>query len=657
MATLRDTKVHFLKLVEPSTGGESAAPIVVDTSTGEQRTLFASRGRRIVIFVNASTVADRDLRSVVEASTQGTVLDIRVAPRFDFGSLNRGKTFGLFEAFKVSYVDYCGLEGVRSPDDPKLEPAAIADRAKNARAGHQSGGNPLCILLDSHQLNDEFVAEFMDHFVDDQNSWDVLVVPQQWLIEAHPAEEPRQLIFLSHAAPEDNAFASWLATRLKVAGYEPWLDLGELRNGEPFWPAIESTLKDRTAVVLAITSNESRVKEGVLNEIHLATTLERVRKLKGFIVPIRLDGISAVDMPIQLQRRQYVDFSRGWAEGLRKLTSDLQTRRIVRQTTSASDFSAWVDRSLTLRSRIGADSEELVCNWLPISQLPFQVFLHEPPIGMAVGEFAREQGDADPLIVDGKWCTFAELASFREERAGLFRAPRTTRYLTADWCSDEAVTPPCGKRNVRRAQMIDLLRRSLERTMEQAHLKPFKLSGRRLAWFFEHGTLPNNKVIWVDAKGKSRRKNLVGFSPKKSVYWHLALELKPTLWPQPLVIVKMHVIFSANGRAPLGDATKMHALRRRFCKSWWNDNWRDLLLASLSELSRGGQNLFDSRCDGPQALCVRRAPLETIVPFSISAADAVEEDQSEDIEEQLADDEEWTLEDFEDSAGPVDPTE
>ncbi len=41
-------------------------------------------------------------------------------------------------------------------------------------------------------------------------------------------------IFISHANPEDNYFASWLATKLNLLGYEVWCDTEELKGGEDF---------------------------------------------------------------------------------------------------------------------------------------------------------------------------------------------------------------------------------------------------------------------------------------------------------------------------------------------------------------------------------------------------------------------------------------
>lgn len=656
MPILRDTKVHFLKLVDTSASKETEVPVVVDIKTGEQRALFAAQSHRVVIFMNVSEVSDRDFRAVLEGTKGGALLDVRVAPRFDIGGLNRGKIFGLLEKLEIGYVDYCGLSGIRSPDDDRLAASIVASEVRKERAGRRDADNALCVLLDGYQVSEDFVADFMDTFADNHGDWDILVVPQSRANIGAVAAAHRTLVFVSHAAPQDNAFAAWLAARLKLAGYDPWLDLGELRAGEAFWPAIESAIRDRAAVVLALTSRNSVTKEGVLNEVHFAVGLERTQGLDRFVIPINVDGISPIDMPIQLQRRQYVDFSRGWAEGLRRLLHELESRKITLQSAAAVEVSSWFDRSLSLRSRIGTATEQLTSNWLPIARLPRSIFLHAPQGGMSAAALAQSNGDANPLVVNGMWCTFQDIKQEANRTSPeLFRLPNTESYPIDEWMSADAVTPPCGPRGVRRGRVVDLLRRSLDRCLERQHLRPFQLSGRRRAWFYEHGLLPNDRVEWVDHTGKLRRKSLVGYSGKKSVYWHLAIEMKPTLWPKPLIIVHMHVLFSANGKVPLGDARKMHALRRRFCKSWWNDHWRDLMLASLFGLSNGSEYLFDA-AQINEALLVSRLPVTLSAPFSIAASDAIEEGEDEEVEDLLAEDEDWTADDF-DSLRPLDPIE
>ena len=49
----------------------------------------------------------------------------------------------------------------------------------------------------------------------------------------------REMVFVSHANPEDNEFARWLALRLAGEGFPVWCDLTELLGGEDFWKDAE----------------------------------------------------------------------------------------------------------------------------------------------------------------------------------------------------------------------------------------------------------------------------------------------------------------------------------------------------------------------------------------------------------------------------------
>ena len=64
----------------------------------------------------------------------------------------------------------------------------------------------------------------------------------------------RDIIFLSHANPEDNEFTLWLALRLSSEGYPVWCDLTKLLGGEDFWQNIENELRERTVKLLYVLS-------------------------------------------------------------------------------------------------------------------------------------------------------------------------------------------------------------------------------------------------------------------------------------------------------------------------------------------------------------------------------------------------------------------
>ena len=82
----------------------------------------------------------------------------------------------------------------------------------------------------------------------------------------------RDMLFVSHASPEDDEFACWLALQLAKEGYPVWCDRTKLLGGEPFWEEIEAAIRNRTRRFLFVQSRDSNKKEGPLDEVNLART-------------------------------------------------------------------------------------------------------------------------------------------------------------------------------------------------------------------------------------------------------------------------------------------------------------------------------------------------------------------------------------------------
>ena len=139
-----------------------------------------------------------------------------------------------------------------------------------------------------------------------------------------PQEAERHLVFISHANPEDNEFASWLGTRLTAAGYEAWTDVLNLKGGEPFWRDIGTVIKEEAAVVVVALSRASYQKDGVLDEIALAVNTGRQLNKQQFVIPVRLDDLPFSDFPEQLIRLNAIDFSPNWADGFSTLLETLK---------------------------------------------------------------------------------------------------------------------------------------------------------------------------------------------------------------------------------------------------------------------------------------------------------------------------------------------
>src|ERR1044072_1616637 len=128
--------------------------------------------------------------------------------------------------------------------------------------------------------------------------------------------QTRDVVFVSHANPEDNDFALWVSLRLAAEGYAVWCDLTELLGGEDFWKDIQNVLETRTAKFLFVTSDTSTVKDGVLQELTVAKRVAKTNNLSDFVIPLQIDQCQT---NIEISRINYIPFNESWAAGLAQL--------------------------------------------------------------------------------------------------------------------------------------------------------------------------------------------------------------------------------------------------------------------------------------------------------------------------------------------------
>ena len=65
-------------------------------------------------------------------------------------------------------------------------------------------------------------------------------------------------MFISHATPEDNEFAIWLASRLEMLGYKTWIDKQHLLGGERMWQEIQTIIEYNAIKILFVYSKNIR---------------------------------------------------------------------------------------------------------------------------------------------------------------------------------------------------------------------------------------------------------------------------------------------------------------------------------------------------------------------------------------------------------------
>lgn len=120
-------------------------------------------------------------------------------------------------------------------------------------------------------------------------------------------------VFFSYSRADGSDFALRLASELKKAGYNVWIDQEDIRAGSEWDLEIEKAL-ETCDCLLFIESEQSVVSNNVLDEVYYA--LEQDKK----VIPVILHDSKT---PFRLQRLQHIDFTKSFDEGLRQLIEEL----------------------------------------------------------------------------------------------------------------------------------------------------------------------------------------------------------------------------------------------------------------------------------------------------------------------------------------------
>jgi hypothetical protein len=583
MSHSEKTKPNFLRLVgtDPQPDALSAKTF---TRPAWQSTLFAMENPTLVVFVNLERIGEADLITVLKGSRPKTVFDLRRVPRFDIGNLNRRIVFSLFAELSTQYVDLSTVLLQKDGKDIRSNPSVVAGLVLQSQ-GRESIKGPVVFLVNPDGFGEDYISPLLEALPYElRTPWDVLRIPTN--DEFVDKGTKRSLVFISHANPEDNVFATWLTQQLALLGYEVWSDVARLVGGELFWEDIEKAIRHEAAKVIVVLSKAAQLKAGVLDEIDLAVRVERSNALQRFVLPIRLDDLPFDQIRANLGRKAVIDFSANWASGLQGLLNALERDRVPQmKSVNPTPLGVWIAHHLIESSQLTNEPEQLTSNWLPIKELPQFIRLYDisvpiDHIGNTVRSFRFPCFRYLRLIG-----SFSESSGLQQDIASTIALKEVYCVEMARFLAGTSTDLPGLPSREAHKIVTSMLRQAWDRAMEQRGLRSFTTASGALAWYMPKGFLDGDKVTFVDDAGKRRRKLMVGWSERRKVFWHFAVEARPVLGAHPRFILRQHVIFTVDGTTPLFSKERMHLLRRRFCKNWWNDRWRDLLIGFVTWLS------------------------------------------------------------------------
>lgn len=442
----------------------------------------------------------------------------------------------------------------------------------------------------------------------------------------------RPALFISHAAPEDNRFVLWLGAKLAALGYEVWADVLRLRGGDDWQRKLEDALRVRAAKVLFVANPVAAGKQGVRNEIQIASDVAAKLGDREFIIPLRLAPFEA---PFLIAHAQYIDFAKSWSSGLAELVGALDAHGVPRA--NPGEAAIWRDLQLAHAKPLASEHEALVSNWLEMTTLPaaVRVFDFKASISLGVAKTAMDSCPWPIIPFRRGFITFATIDDLAAHFGLDLPLDQIAETPTQDFIANGVPAQEIAFWDARR-RFSDLVRRACEARFRAAGLSALAFANDRLAWWqpTSEEASPRIRFAWP---GLSGQRQIQGVSVKRNVRWHYGISVQARTAPIQHLRIMGRLVFTADGEQPL-DAARNQRLRRSFAKSWRNARWRDMMLAFLWRLAEG-KDTITIPVSSTEALVVRAAPLLFDAPVRVveGAIIADEDDPSDDDEPELRD--------------------
>jgi len=386
----------------------------------------------------------------------------------------------------------------------------------------------------------------------------------------------RNLIFISHANPEDNVYVQWLATRLASIGYAVWSDVTKLLGGETFWDDIEFAIRHCAAKVVLVCSNASITKEGVKNELAVANATAKNNNISDFVIPLRIDGVNYSDFPIEAVRLNAIDFTHGWRAGFTQLVRKLEKDEIVKSKESnVIELTNWARSFLGIDDEMLPSADKIISNQLPICS-PYPHVVINP-----ARSISKEPG-SQSVEMRGYQISLASKVGYGERARRIDLIEFVTYGLENEKHYEDRLSANEAMIAVQR-----LLEMGIEIYLQERGLLVARFSQRSTGYYYPRKKDVSPRVKFrMPVTGETHSADLTGESRKYKVFWHYApqfgrvrLDRIASTLTVPII---SHIVFTEDGVNQLESTARSHTLRRSYCKNWWQDRWRNLMLAYLS---------------------------------------------------------------------------
>jgi hypothetical protein len=147
-----------------------------------QQNLFTSPNPGLLCIIDFLRISEYELLHVIDEARPRFVVDLRIVPRFDVGSLNRKVIFSLFEKSVTRYLDMSGILGLRDRRDVALNPPILIQHLITQLASSQHSSysieGPVIFFVDPPQADKDYVDTFVESFQSLRSGgWEFLKFP------------------------------------------------------------------------------------------------------------------------------------------------------------------------------------------------------------------------------------------------------------------------------------------------------------------------------------------------------------------------------------------------------------------------------------------------------------------------------------------------
>lgn len=409
----------------------------------------------------------------------------------------------------------------------------------------------------------------------------------------------KNTIFISHANPENNYFAAWLASKLHLLGYKVWVDVNDINPGQYFNHDYERAILDDAIRFLAIVSSDyirkaQRNDSGVMNEILCART---IKNINDFIVPIKYDDCNYDNFPVGIRGRDAISFMNNWAEGLRTLVQYFEKNEIIKNEVQANVTQFWFE-SQKIKSEPYKKKEKYYTNLFEFL-FPKNVYIHrvssfdDTSLKNIPFTFIKE---SDRIIT---FESKEDLVSYLD--INLSYQIRTSSFFdNQTMIIDEyfSLVEPSKK-------IVRLLNKVFTHFLKVRGLKSYLQSNKKEVFFFPYSH-ENKKMINLKKFGKGRR-NLIGTS--SDFTWYFGISHHTIIFPKPAYKIFYHLIFTDN-RGSFLEQSEQHELRRSLASTWYNRKWLETLIAMMYKISSFNENEINIKIGQHSALKINVLPIE-----------------------------------------------